>query len=65
MVAKLEEEENAVKKDTIEVHMQLEKCENILKETKAKIKHWRKEVKTAYLSCLLLFFVVFSLAFKV
>ena len=43
-MGQLEEEEGAVQKDHLEVRMQLEKFETILKENKAKVKHWRKEV---------------------
>ena len=44
-IGQLEEEEGAIQKDQLEVRMQLEKFENILKENKAKLKHWRKEVR--------------------
>ena len=43
-IGELEEEEGAIKRDQLEVRMQLEKFDNILKENKAKLRHWRKEV---------------------
>ncbi|XP_070213062.1 structural maintenance of chromosomes protein 4-like [Littorina saxatilis] len=49
-MGQLEEEEGAVEKDQLEVRVRLEKIEEILKENKAKIKHWKKELSGLKLS---------------
>ncbi|XP_076435848.1 structural maintenance of chromosomes protein 4-like [Babylonia areolata] len=49
-VGTLEEEEGALEKEQLEVRMQLEKFEIILKDNKAKLKHWRKELSNLKLS---------------
>nr|KAG5701435.1 hypothetical protein BaRGS_032767 [Batillaria attramentaria] len=49
-MGELEEEEGAVQKDTLEVRVKLEKFDGILKENKAKLKHWRKELSGLKLS---------------
>jgi Ni,Fe-hydrogenase III component G len=43
-VGGLEEEEAEIQKEQLEVKVQLEKFDNILKDSKAKLKHWKKEV---------------------
>ena len=40
----LEEEEGECQKENLDVQLQLEKLENIFKQTKAKLNHWKKEV---------------------
>lgn len=42
-LAGLEEEENNLQKEVIDVKNELEKCQNLIKENQAKVKHWKKE----------------------
>jgi peptidoglycan hydrolase CwlO-like protein len=44
-LAELEEEENKIQKEVVDVKADLDRCQNLMKENQAKLKHWKKEVK--------------------
>ncbi|XP_060578899.1 structural maintenance of chromosomes protein 4-like [Ruditapes philippinarum] len=43
-LAELEEEENKIQKEVVDVKADLDRCQNLMKENQAKLKHWKKEL---------------------
>ena len=54
VIAELEQEENKLQKEVIDVKNELEKYQNLMKDSQSKIKHWKKEVGYMNLGSVLL-----------